>query len=76
MKKVKLGVVGCGIMGKTHTAAGVNCPSATVVAVADINEAAAKNVAKQFNINKYYTDVEKILKDKEVEALIFALGSK
>ncbi|MFA5858080.1 MAG: Gfo/Idh/MocA family oxidoreductase [Elusimicrobiota bacterium] len=72
MEKVKLGVVGCGVMGKKHIEAGVNCPSSTVVAIADLYEETAKSVAKQFNVPKYYTKVEDLLNDKNVDAVIFA----
>ena len=55
-KTYRVGVVGCGGMGRSHTNAWTEHPAAEVVAVADINETQAHNLAEQFSIGEVYSD--------------------
>lgn len=63
-KTVHLGVVGTGIWGKMHIRAYMQHPSAELVAVCDLDEDCARQMAKEFDIPKYYTDVGDMLEEK------------
>jgi myo-inositol 2-dehydrogenase / D-chiro-inositol 1-dehydrogenase len=70
MKKLKLGVIGTGRIGKVHIATLVqNVPQADVVAIADINLESANEVAKLFGITSVYSSYMDVLKHPEVEAV-------
>jgi myo-inositol 2-dehydrogenase/D-chiro-inositol 1-dehydrogenase len=70
MKKVKIGVIGTGRIGKVHIATLVrNVPQAEVVAVADINLNSANEVAKAFGINSVFTSYADVINHPDVEAV-------
>ena len=57
MSKLNIGVIGLGPNGREHLANYNEHPNAKVVAVCDVNEGLAKEVAKQYNISNVYTDL-------------------
>lgn len=70
MKKLKLGVIGTGRIGKVHIATLVqSVPQAEVVAVADINQESARQVASTFGITSVFTNYMDVLNHPEVEAV-------
>lgn len=71
MKKIKLGVIGTGRIGKVHISTLVqNVPQATVIAVADVNLESATELAQQFGIQKVSANYKDIINDPEVEAVV------
>ena len=71
MKKIKVGVIGTGRIGKLHLEnLSVRIPSAEVVAVADIFVEGAEEISARFGIKKVTADYRKILSDKDVEAVV------
>jgi myo-inositol 2-dehydrogenase/D-chiro-inositol 1-dehydrogenase len=71
MKKLKLGVIGTGRIGKVHIATLVqNVPQAEVVAIADINLQSANEVAKSFGISTVYSNYMDVINHPEVEAVV------
>ena len=68
-KKVKIGIIGVGQIGKRHIERYKNIQGAEIVAVCDINEEEAKNVCETFGIPKYYTDFRELLKKEDIEAV-------
>ena len=60
MRKLKVGVIGVGAMGRHHARVYSSLPFVTLVGVADVNESVAKDVAKQYN-TKAYPDYEELL---------------
>ena len=71
MKKLKLGVIGAGRIGKVHTATLVqSVPQADVVAIADINSASADELAKTFGITSVFTDYMDVINHQDVEAVV------
>jgi myo-inositol 2-dehydrogenase/D-chiro-inositol 1-dehydrogenase len=71
MKKLKLGVIGTGRIGKVHIATLVqNVPQAVVVAIADINLISANEVAKAFGITSVFSNYMDVINHPEVEAVI------
>jgi len=71
MKKLKLGVIGAGRIGKVHIATLVqSVPQADVVALADTNINVATEVAKMFGIASVFTDYMSVIKHPDVEAVV------
>ena len=68
MKKLGVAVIGTGFWGKNHARVYKELESTNLIAICDVNAERAKDVANQFGA-KAYTDSEKMLKDKEVEAV-------
>ena len=69
VEKVKVGIVGLGMVCYSHIDAYEAHPDSEVVAVCDLNEAQAKAVAEKYGISKYYTDYAEMLKDPEVNTV-------
>ena len=77
MKKLGIGVVGVGEMGKRH-AENVRhlVPGAELVAVADVAGARAKQVAEELEVAKSFGSLEAMLECKEVQAVLIATPDK
>ncbi len=66
---VKIAVIGAGqpnIATSNHLPAIAKTPSVKLIALCDINESGVRKEAEKWNV-KYYTDIEELLKDDEVE---------
>lgn len=69
-KKLRIGVIGAGRIGKLHAANLVNHVSeAEVVAVSDVNLPAAQELAQNLGIPNAYQDYHKIIEDPGVDAV-------
>ncbi len=66
---IRIGVIGVGMIGKSHIAQYANIPDAQVVAVADINEAEARRVAEANRIPDVYTDFRQLLQRDDIQAV-------
>ena len=60
-EKVRLGVVGVGIWGRMHVRAYLQHSSAELVGICDLDEHRARQVAQEFGIGRYYTNVDDLL---------------
>ncbi|WP_078544683.1 Gfo/Idh/MocA family protein [Litchfieldia alkalitelluris] len=69
MKKVKVGIIGCGNISAIYLQAPKTLEILDVIAVADIDVERAKSKAEEYGISKAYT-VEELLADPEVEIVI------
>jgi len=69
VSKVRIGIVGVGLIGQTHLSNYAKIQDAEVVAVCDINEQAAQAVASQFGIPDVYTDFRELLKRDDIDAI-------
>ncbi len=69
-KKYKVGLIGCGGMGNSHANYYKSNPRTELVAVADINEELAKNLAERHAVPRYYTDRKDMFKNEELDILI------
>jgi myo-inositol 2-dehydrogenase/D-chiro-inositol 1-dehydrogenase len=71
MKKIKVGVIGAGRIGKVHTETIVqSIPEAEVIAIADVNLTEAETLAKRFGIQNCSTNYKDILANPDVEAVL------
>lgn len=71
MKKIRVGVIGAGAMGKHHARIYSEMQEAELVGVADINERAAAEAATEYN-TEAFTDCEHLLKD-DLDAVSIAV---
>ncbi len=75
-KKLKIGVIGAGRIGKLHANNLKNAvPGAEVAAISDVNFAAAKALAEKLGVSKVYEDYQKILEDKEIDAVFICAST-
>lgn len=69
-KKLRIGIIGAGRIGKLHAHNLVNrVPGAEVAAVSDVNIEAARQLAQELGIPKAYADYQEILSDKTIDAV-------
>lgn len=68
-EEIRVGVIGTGMIGKSHIKGYSGIPAAKVVAVADINEAEAKRVAEANGIPNVFSNFRDLLKLDEVDAV-------
>ncbi len=66
-KTYRVGVVGCGGMGRSHTGAWTDHPAAEVVAVADINETQSQKLVEQFSIPEVFTDYNEMFAKMDLD---------
>ncbi|MCK4477072.1 Gfo/Idh/MocA family oxidoreductase [Candidatus Bathyarchaeota archaeon] len=71
MSKVSVGVIGCGwIANMTHLPIlSERIPEARLVAVADNNKEKAKNAAKKYRADFWYTDYKELLNNPKIDAV-------
>lgn len=72
MQPVRLGIIGCGVIGRVHLRYATQLSLTEVVAVADLREQAAREAAEQFGIGTVYTSADDLLNDPNVEAVVLA----
>lgn len=71
MKKLNIGIVGAGRIGKVHAASiTYNIPQAQVVRVTDVYEPAAKALAETYGVPAYGTDYMDIVGDPAIDAVL------
>jgi len=77
MRKLGVGVVGVGEMGRRHVENLRRLvPHAQLVAVADVNTERARQTAAELEIEKSYSSLEALLECKEINAVIIATPDK
>lgn len=72
-QKLRIGYVGCGVIGQVYMEAAQSVPYIHSAAVADTIESSAKFAAAKFGIPGVYTDAETMFADPEVDAVVLAL---
>lgn len=69
-KKLRIGVIGAGRIGKLHSNNLVSrVANAELVAISDVYEPAAKELAEKLGVPNYYSDYHKILEDPTIDAV-------
>lgn len=66
------GIVGTGVWGENHALTYSTFPGAQLVAVCDVNEARAAEVARKYGAKRWYSAYQELLADPEVEAVSVA----
>lgn len=76
MKKLKMGIVGLGRLGKRHAEnIGFKVPNAELIAVCSIRQDEVDDAQKDWGIPYGYSDFEEMLKNRELEAIFIASSS-
>ena len=77
MRKIKMGVLGVGEMGKRH-AENLRrlVPEARLVGIADFSVERARQVAEELEIENYYPSLEAMLERKDLDAVLIATPDK
>ena len=68
-ERIRIGVIGVGLIGKSHLRKYAEIPGAEVVAVADIDEAEAQRVAAHHRIAHAYRDFRELLRRDDIAAV-------
>lgn len=68
-RKVRVGLVGCGNIGKTHAQALAQLAEADFVATCDADEGRAEALAAQHGVPEVFTDVGALFRSGKVEAV-------
>ena len=69
VSRVKVGLVGLGLVCESHIKAYLANPNAEVVAVCDLDGARAEAIARKHGIEKVYTSYEEMLKDPGINTV-------
>lgn len=69
MRPIRVAIVGCGRISDLHQMGYQGREDAKIFAVCDTNKSHAKKKAKEWGVEKVYTDYQKVLEDKEVDAV-------
>ena len=72
MKKLKIGIIGCGRISVMHFLSAKNLDTAELVACCDIKPERAEEAAKQYGI-RAYTDYHEMLEKEELDAVHLCL---
>ncbi|NLF30673.1 MAG: Gfo/Idh/MocA family oxidoreductase [Planctomycetes bacterium] len=72
MDKVRIGVIGCGVMGPRHVESAVNVQRAEPLAVADLIASKAAATAEKFGVPRVYRSGDELLDDPDVDAVVLA----
>lgn len=69
-KKLRIGIIGAGRIGKLHANNLVSrVKDAELVAISDVYEPAAKDLAEKLGVANYYSDYHKVLEDPTIDAV-------
>lgn len=69
MKKLKTGILGMGYIGGSHIDAVRRIPECELWAVADANEALAREKAERYQVPRCYASIEELLADPEIDVV-------
>jgi predicted dehydrogenase len=68
-RKLGVGVIGVGVMGRNHVAAYSKMENVKIVGIADLNTERAEEIAGQFGVKRWFTEIDDLLKEPELEAV-------
>lgn len=73
MSLIRVGVIGCGFIGKYHARTYSELPGVKLLATADVLEERARKVAKEFGAERWYTDYNELLARSDIDAVSIAV---
>ncbi|QQK76661.1 Gfo/Idh/MocA family oxidoreductase [Salicibibacter cibarius] len=74
MNRIKMAVVGAGVMGQLHAKTISECDSAELVAIVDLNEEVGKKIADEYGVT-YISSIEKAV-ENEIDAYSIVLPDR
>lgn len=75
-KRVKLGIVGLGVIGQKHLEAAAAAPFIAVEAVADLNADLANRTANEYGVPHVYTNAEELIRNPGIDAVLLAVPTQ
>ena len=72
MKKIGLGIIGLGYIGKLHMRHSLKLPNVNLVGVADFSKKAQRE-AKNAGVKKIFSNYEQLLQEPDIDAVIISL---
>ena len=69
MKKIRVAVIGCGVISPLHIDCFQSNEQSEVVCVCDIDHEKARSTAEKFSVPKFVTDVNEIFSDNNIDAV-------
>ncbi len=69
MDKIGCGVIGAGTWGEAHARIFSSEPYSELIAVCDLVEEKARGLAQKYGAKRWYTDMEKLLRDTDIQAV-------
>jgi scyllo-inositol 2-dehydrogenase (NAD+) len=77
MKKLGIGVIGVGEMGRQHAEnMRRQVPEAQLIAIADVSAQRVKQVADELEVEHAYTSIEEMLQRKDIDAVVISTPDK
>lgn len=73
MHPLRLGVIGCGVIGSKHIEAAAASPRIDLVAVADLRADVAQQLAQQHGVDRVYDSGAALIGDPDIEAVVLAM---
>ncbi len=67
MNPIRVAIVGCGRISDLHQMGYRDCTDARIIAVCDTNKSLARKKAKEWGVEKVYTDYSQVLEDRDVD---------
>ena len=72
-EKLNVGVIGCGWAGDQHARAYSSLRNVSLLAVADVNEERARDLARRWGFSVWHRDYRKILRDSRIDLVSICL---
>lgn len=69
MKPIRVAMVGCGRISDLHQLGYRDNPDAVIAAVCDTNKSTARKKAKDWGVEKVYSDYHQVLEDKDIDVV-------
>lgn len=73
MKKIRIGLIGAGMISQKHLREYQSIPEAEVAAVCSRTRSSAERCAREWNIPNIYTDISELLKQPDIDAVDICL---
>ncbi len=73
MGLIRVGVIGCGVMGRHHARVYSELPGVKLVATVDVAEKNAREAAREFGAEKWYVDYNELLARPDIDAVSIAV---
>lgn len=70
MRKLRLGIIGAGRIGRVHARTVSNCPNAVPVTITDIDRAAAEETAQLYGFSRVADDSRQIFESPDIDAVL------
>lgn len=74
-KRLGAALIGCGSIGRSHAHALAVMPEVRLVAVCDVDESRARDFARRFGAETYYTDVAALLARPDIDFVVNATAN-